>query len=104
MTTLEQLEKWQAKCFALDAAFASLQCVTAAAPESPLADAIFTMLDAYTGTLARHIGDKGEWLDWWRYEASHGERPFEAKAASWSVARKIETLADLAALIAADVF
>jgi len=80
-----------------DKGYALLKCD----PDSPWANAMFNTFEAYTQILAKLLGDKDEWLNWYIWENKAGKAGFEAKAASWKRAKKIKTAEDLLNLIEA---
>lgn len=97
--TLVLLQTWQRTITAADRQLDALAAVTGGRADSPLSDAVHSIECAYTTALGAQIGDRDEWLQWFRWENQMGRRCHTAKAARWKKDRRITTLKHLAALI-----
>lgn len=76
MNKLEILKNWENAVKASLAYLETLDCLCLE-PESPLYAAFYTQIDAYTRQVALDVGDKADWLNWYLYENSMGERAGE---------------------------
>jgi len=52
--------------------------LTFSAPDAPMFEAAYKMLDSYIGATAKIVGDKGEWLNWYIFENDCGSSSNEA--------------------------
>lgn len=95
---LAMLKTWQERMQACEAATDDLIRLTMAAPESPLIDAIYSVMGLATRQAADLVGCVDEWLTAWWLEHSFGERPMKAGLVG-EPQRELKTLDDLAALI-----
>lgn len=80
------------------------EALTRCAPESKLAGAIFVTHDLWRKELAVRLRDTSGWLDWFIYDNELGAKGLPAKAAAWEKPRRIKTVRDLAAVLAADYY
>ncbi len=87
---------------ALDRAFAPLIAIFNN-HNFPLWSEAWETYDTCLAAIAREIGDRAGWLDWFVKENDCGRRGHEARAAAWSELRPIRTARDLALLIEADL-
>ena len=92
------LKTWQERMQACEAATDDLIALTMASPESPLIDAIYSVMGLATRQASELIGGGDEWLSVWWLEHKFGERPMRAGLAGAPM-REISTLDDLLALI-----
>lgn len=92
---------WFAMFLRIEATYADLRRAFGASPESEVVSVMYDAHAAYTKLVAEKVGDKDGWLEWYLWENGAGEQCLSAKAASWKKPRKIKTLQDLEALIAA---
>ena len=69
-------------------------------PESPLHAEIWKLQAAYTKAIAELVGDKWDWLEWYRHENDMGRKGHECCPGAGHASRKINNVADLAQLIA----
>lgn len=65
--------------------------------EAPLEDSVFNIFDNYTKVLSKLIGDKAEWLDWYCFENSFGEKKMKVKIGTKE--KTIKNLNDLVEMI-----
>lgn len=98
---LAALKAWQERMQACEAATDDLIALTMAAPESPLIDAIYSVMGLATRQAADLVGCVDEWLTAWWLEHQFGERTMRAGLVG-EPQRDISTLDDLLALICED--
>jgi|GEM_PF-1675422 len=97
---LPHLEEWLTRFQQIENAYAALHETFDAAPECPMALALYQPFDSYTARLGDLIGDPGgEWLHWFLWENKAGKTGHVAKSAHMPRLRRIRTLEDLAHLI-----
>lgn len=99
--SIELLGIWFSMFLRIEATYSDLRRAFGATPESEVVAVMYDAHDEYTKLVAEKVGDKDGWLEWYIWENGGGEKGLEAKAASWKKSRKIKTLKDLEALIAA---
>lgn len=75
---LELLEEWQEKLQNLDDVEDALDASIMPSIECPLYQAMWAIESAYTRALSILVGDKGEWLSWYRYENDFGKNKMQA--------------------------
>lgn len=92
---------WFAMFLRIEATYSDLHRAFGATPESEVVSVMYDAHSEYTKLVAEKVGDKDGWLEWYLWENGGGVKGLAAKAASWKKARKIKTLKDLEALIAA---
>ena len=68
------LAEWKKSGERLNAILDDFNRLVSGSPESPLHDAIWTVYDRYTKALSRIVGDKEEWLGWFRHECDFGRK------------------------------
>lgn len=64
-------------------------------PENPLFDAMFKMEQLAIESVAKLIGDKGEWLDWFIWENDCGKKGMRCSIGSLGKMKAIHTIDDL---------
>lgn len=64
-------------------------------PENPLFDAMSKMETLAIESVAKLIGDKGEWLDWFILENDCGKRGMQCSVGSTDEMKAIHTIDDL---------
>lgn len=95
------LERWAAAITQADKALEPLRLATGMHPESPLSNAVHTLLDLADHWAAECIGVAPDWLEWYRLENKMGARGHEA---GWDDdLRVIRTPHDFAELLAEDL-
>lgn len=98
---LAMLTAWQERMQACEVATDDLIALTMASPESPLIDAIYSVMGLATRQAADLVGCGDDWLTAWWLEHRFGERPMQAGLTGEPL-RDISTLDDLLALICDD--
>lgn len=96
MTKLEMLQEWQKTITATDSQISALRAVLGMS-DCALYESIRQMQCRYTESVARNVGDKSEWLEWFWLENEMGARGHEAGVDDDM--RKIKTLDDLLWLV-----
>lgn len=76
MNKLEILKNWENAVKASLKYLETLDCL-GLEPESPVYSAFYAQIDAYTRQVAHDVGDKADWLTWYLYENSMGDRAGE---------------------------
>lgn len=95
------LTTWQERMRACEDATTQLVSLTGAAPESPLIDAIYSVMGLATRQASDLIGCGDEWLSAWWLEHQFGLSPMRAGLEGKTL-HTISTLDDLFALICDD--
>lgn len=96
---LESLTEWQTVQKALDAQLDHFCNLTGAQPDSDLLTAIYAVAEAHTEAVARLVGDKNQWMSWWKFECKFGVHSMRA-GINGKKLRLISSLKQLAGLIA----
>lgn len=99
---LKLLRQWEKTVQDVDVAWKSIQLLFAASPESPVNAAMYDTLMRYTDALSIVVGDKNDWLDWYRFECDMGRKIMKVKAVSWKKPRVIGNVEMLCKCIEAD--
>ena len=94
----QAVRTWYATVKATGEAIDALNNVVGCSPESPLSQAIYAMVIAYTDAVQDTHG-LGDWLTWWWLECEMGETPLAASIGDEPL-REIATVEDLIALCA----
>ena len=95
---LPLLQAWKARHAELHKQMQALASLTGNTYDTPFCTAIWETWNAYTATLARLIGDTGEWLAWFEDENDMGAKGLEV--CSFTRTIKVRTLRQLATVIA----
>lgn len=95
---LDELKAWEQVQKAMVSKLDALYDLVGCQPENPLPTAVYTLLDAHTGAVARLVGDEFGFMEWWVRECDYGNRPMSAGRGDKM--QPIKTLKQLAALIA----
>ena len=98
---LAMLKTWQERMQACEHATTQLVSLTGAAPESPLIDAIYSVMGLATRQAADLIGCSDQWLSAWWLEHQFGLSPMRAGLEGEPL-RTICTLDDLLKMICDD--
>lgn len=93
------LTEWEQVQKDLDARLNQLNDLLGAC-DSPFLDAIYRLSGAHTSAVAKLVGDKAEWLEWWHFECCFGDRDMGSVQIGGK-SRQVRTLKQLAAVIAA---
>lgn len=93
--------EWQDTMRECEAQMYALAAIIGSSPESPLQDAVYRLMGAYTRSVSAHIGCNDEWLEAWWLDHNFGEKPMRAGLADEEL-RDIGSLDDLLALVADD--
>ncbi len=64
-------------------------------PENPLFDAMFKMETLAIESVAKLIGDEGEWMEWFIWENDCGKKGMQCSVGSTSQMKAIYTIDDL---------
>ena len=96
--TVEAIHTWHTTVKATGEAVDALDRVVGCSPESPLSQAIYAMVIAYTDAVQDALG-LDTWLEWYWLECEMGETPLSASIGDEPL-REIATLEDLIALCA----
>ena len=64
-------------------------------PENPLFDAMFKMEQLAMESVAKLIGDGGQWLEWFIWENDCGKRGMQCSVGTTSEMKAIHTIDDL---------
>lgn len=96
------LRKWHEAMRECDARMDELAALTGPVSESPLGDAVYRLMGAYTEALADAIGFSDEYMMAWWTEHQFGGRPMSIGFCGEPV-RSLKTIDDLAAFIAEDL-
>lgn len=99
---LSALRCWHEVMRECDARMDDLAALTGPVSESPLGDAVYRLMGAYTETLADAIGFSDEYLMAWWTEHQFGGRPMSIGFCGEPM-RSLKTIDDLAAFIAEDL-
>lgn len=101
---IHQLTVWQEHCLDVDAQWAAFADSTGATVDSPLGNAVWRMVESYTGAVADLVGAESSGvpqfahdLSWYAYENDWGRKGHEAGVNGDM--RAIRTPADLAWLM-----
>lgn len=101
---IHHLTEWQDRCLAVDIQWSAFAATTGSTIDSPLGNAVWQLLDAYTDAVARllDLPDSGvpafkHDLNWYAYENDFGHKGHEA--GTDGDLRPIRTPEDLAWLI-----
>ena len=94
----QAVRAWYATVKDAGEAVDELDRVVGCSPESPLSQAIYAMVIAYTDAVQDAHG-LGDWLNWWWLECEMGKTPLSASIGDEPL-REIATLEDLIALCA----
>jgi hypothetical protein len=97
-----KLSKWQQDMAECDARMDELAALAGPIVESPLGDAVYRLMGAYTEAVADLIGWDESALSAWWCEHNMGERPMKIGFPREEL-RTISTIDDLAAFIAEDL-
>ena len=92
------IRTWHATVKATGEAVDALDRVVGCSPESPLSQAIYAMVIAYTGAV-QDAHKLDTWLEWYWLECEMGENPLSASIGDEPL-REIATVDDLIALCA----
>ena len=96
--SLELLKEWQANLAACEAQIDLLNELTGMAPESPLCEAITSLMGFATRTVAKAAGFDLDTLEAWWLEHGLGDRPMRAGIGEEPM-RTIKTIEDLHAFL-----
>lgn len=94
---LALLDEWKRKCQALDVQHTTLIKTLHVEVGSPLLEAGYDVVNAYTRAMSALIGDTAEWLEWFAMENHYGRNGHEAGFEGRM--RPIRTLGNLLDLI-----
>ena len=97
---LAELQAWELAQKRLDAQLDLFYDLTRAQPDSDLLTAIYGVAEAHTEAIGKLLGDKLEWLDWWKFETDYGQKKHLLDVYVDRKLLKIKTLRQLAGLIA----
>lgn len=92
-----RLGHWKARIKKLEAQIDAFADMTGARSDSPFLDNIYGMIDAYTASVSELIGDKWDWLSWYRNECEMGRNPLVSALSGQEI--KVKTLRQLARAI-----
>lgn len=92
------LLEWQRVYNDWQVQYEALQTLTRCGPEAPIALAMGRMWDAYTNAIAREVGDRNDWLDWYCWENDMGAKGQELTSTSGKTI-KVTTVVHLARVI-----
>lgn len=93
---LQALQKWAMAVNSTNSAIDALHAVTGMC-DGPLIESIWRLQDVATGMTSHAVGDRAEWLDWFRSENSMGAKRMEAGPVGNT--RSVRSLSDLLWLI-----
>lgn len=96
-STRSLLDDWQEEHDAIERVMTDIEAVFGLDPGCPLNNAVWSLFEAYTETLAVEIGDMGGWMLYYWRECRMGKQPLGGCCGRYQV--KIETLDDLWLLI-----
>jgi hypothetical protein len=96
------LTPWLEQYRKISAFYDAVQALTRCAPESQFGTLLFGTFEMYEKCVAAQVRDTFDFLSWFRLDNKCGENGMAAKASGWRIGRKIATVKDLAALLAAD--
>lgn len=99
---LSILTAWQSAMQLCEERMDQLAAVAGPVVESPLGDAVYGLMGAYTKQVADQIGWCGDTLETWWVENHFGERPMQIGFCGDTM-RSISTIDELAAFIADDL-
>lgn len=100
--TTKAITAWRDRIQAVDAPLSALYAITGGDHGSPLGETIESALESYTVAVSHMIGDRDEWLTYYRFECDLGKRPRKAGAPENGVPmRALKTPHDVAELIVA---
>lgn len=93
------LSTWLDSFNQIKAVYESLESLTLAAPESPLARALYDTHSRYTETLSQLLGDTDGSLEWFLLENDAGKNGMGVQLAHWDAPRPIRILEDLLSIL-----
>lgn len=102
LALLAALRNWHAAMELCEQRMDELAAVAGPVVESPLGDAVYGLMSAYTSALANAFGFSEEYLTAWWNEHQFGGRPMSI-GFNREPLRTLKTIDDLAAFIAEDL-
>lgn len=98
---IELLKEWESRINYVEEVYDNLNKLLLAQPDSPLFNALYQTLDAYTRTLEFALVGNSEsgWLSWYWMDNNLGKNEFEANPGTWEQAKPIKSLEDLEELL-----
>ena len=96
------LAAWQAAMRECEERMDQLAEIAGPIVESPLGDAVYGLMTAYTKQVSNQIGWDGDTIESWWIENHFGERPMQIGFCGDTM-RSISTIGELAAFIAEDL-
>jgi len=96
---ISAIEKIVASVAYINGVYEQLEKAVECRPESPVAKAMYALVDPCLIMLSEKIGDKDDWLRWFVWDNGCGKHGCSASASSASKMRRIKTVSDLVKII-----
>lgn len=93
------LQEWKKRHDDMEEQLEKLRLLTGAMPDCDLLAPIYRVWDSYTAALGLIVGDKDQWMDWYRFECDMGAKPMGVRL-SGGREMTVETIEHLAAVLA----